>query len=111
MGPASGTGVSPARKPNACFRRSGASSRRGIIGAFGSAAAPKTSPDRRARPAWLLPCAALVFVLVSVGGITRLTRSVLSIDEWQPLIGTIPPLSQADWQELFAKYRETPEFR
>jgi cytochrome c oxidase assembly protein subunit 15 len=70
-----------------------------------------TSRNRRAVAAWLLACAALVFLLVLVGGITRLTRSGLSIVEWQPLIGAIPPLSQADWQELFAKYHETPEYR
>jgi cytochrome c oxidase assembly protein subunit 15 len=46
-----------------------------------------------------------------VGGVTRLTRSGLSIVEWQPLVGAIPPLSHADWESLFAKYRETPEFR
>ena len=70
-----------------------------------------TSRDRHAVAAWLIACAALVFLVVLVGGITRLTRSGLSIVEWQPLIGAIPPLSQADWQELFAKYRQTPEFR
>jgi heme a synthase len=70
-----------------------------------------TARDRRAVAAWLFACAAFVFLLVLVGGITRLTRSGLSIVEWQPLVGAIPPLSQADWQELFAKYRETPEFR
>jgi heme a synthase len=53
----------------------------------------------------------MVFAMVVVGGVTRLTRSGLSIVEWQPLVGTIPPLSQADWEALFAKYRETPEFR
>jgi cytochrome c oxidase assembly protein subunit 15 len=46
-----------------------------------------------------------------VGGVTRLTRSGLSIVEWQPLVGAIPPLSEAAWQELFARYRQTPEFR
>ena len=70
-----------------------------------------TDRDRRAVAAWLLLCAALVFTIVLVGGITRLTRSGLSIVEWQPLIGVLPPLSQADWEVLFAKYRETPEFR
>ena len=60
---------------------------------------------------WLLLCAALTFAIVVVGGITRLTHSGLSIVEWQPLVGSIPPLSQGDWQSLFAKYRETPEFR
>ncbi|MGH8706276.1 MAG: COX15/CtaA family protein [Burkholderiales bacterium] len=67
--------------------------------------------DRRAVAAWLLVSAALVLAMVVVGGITRLTRSGLSIVEWQPLIGALPPLSHADWEALFAKYRETPEFR
>jgi cytochrome c oxidase assembly protein subunit 15 len=70
-----------------------------------------TDSDRRRVAAWLLVCAALVFALVSVGGVTRLTRSGLSIVEWQPLIGVLPPLSDGAWQELFAKYRETPEYR
>lgn len=72
---------------------------------------PMTDCDRRAVAGWLLVCAALVFAIVLVGGITRLTRSGLSIVEWQPLVGTLPPLSQADWEALFARYRETPEFR
>jgi cytochrome c oxidase assembly protein subunit 15 len=67
--------------------------------------------DRRLVAAWLFLCAALAFAVVLVGGVTRLTRSGLSIVEWQPLIGALPPLSQADWEGLFAKYRETPEFR
>jgi heme a synthase len=70
-----------------------------------------TDRGRRIVAAWLLLCAALVFAIVVVGGITRLTRSGLSIVEWQPLIGVLPPLSPADWEALFAKYRETPEFR
>ena len=70
-----------------------------------------TRNDRRAIALWLLACAFLVFAIVLVGGITRLTRSGLSIVEWQPLIGAIPPLTQGDWELLFAKYRETPEFR
>ena len=70
-----------------------------------------TDRDRRLVAGWLLLCAALVFAIVLVGGITRLTRSGLSIVEWQPLIGALPPLSHADWEALFARYRETPEFR
>jgi len=70
-----------------------------------------TASDRRAVAVWLLLCAAMVFAIVVVGGVTRLTHSGLSIVEWQPLVGAIPPLSQADWETLFAKYRETPEFR
>src|SRR5262245_50053095 len=67
--------------------------------------------DRRNVAAWLLVCAAMVFAMVVVGGVTRLTHSGLSIVEWQPLVGTVPPLSHSDWETLFAKYRETPEFR
>ena len=70
-----------------------------------------TAADRRAVAAWLFVCAAMVFAIVVVGGVTRLTRSGLSIVEWQPLVGAIPPLSQGDWETLFAKYRSTPEFR
>jgi cytochrome c oxidase assembly protein subunit 15 len=70
-----------------------------------------TPADRRAVAAWLFLCAALVFAIVVVGGATRLTRSGLSIVEWQPLVGALPPLSAADWEALFARYRETPEFR
>ena len=49
--------------------------------------------------------------MVVVGGITRLTHSGLSIVEWQPLVGTLPPLNDAQWEETFGKYRQTPEFR
>ena len=61
--------------------------------------------------AWLLACCALVFAMVVVGGATRLTHSGLSIVEWQPFIGTIPPLTDADWAAQFEKYKLTPEFR
>ena len=53
--------------------------------------------DKRAVAAWLFVCAAFTFATVVVGGVTRLTHSGLSITEWQPLVGAIPPLSQADW--------------
>jgi heme a synthase len=60
---------------------------------------------------WLIVCCALVFAMVVLGGVTRLTHSGLSIVEWQPIAGTLPPMTDAQWQELFAKYRETPEYR
>lgn len=60
---------------------------------------------------WLLIVAALVFVMVVVGGITRLTESGLSITEWQPVSGAIPPLNAADWQRAFELYQATPEYR
>jgi len=49
--------------------------------------------------------------MVVVGGITRLTHSGLSIVEWQPIVGALPPLNDSQWEEAFAKYRESPEFR
>jgi cytochrome c oxidase assembly protein subunit 15 len=69
-----------------------------------------TEPNR-ALAAWLIACAALVFAMVVVGGVTRLTRSGLSIVEWEPILGVIPPLSEAAWQEAFEKYQRTPEYR
>ena len=59
---------------------------------------------------WLLACCALVFAMVVVGGVTRLTHSGLSIVEWQPIVGTVPPLTDRDWLELFEQYRRTPEY-
>ncbi|HEY6720809.1 MAG TPA: COX15/CtaA family protein [Burkholderiales bacterium] len=67
--------------------------------------------QHRAVATWLLACCALVFAMVVVGGVTRLTHSGLSIVEWQPVAGTLPPLGDADWQEAFQKYRQTPEYR
>lgn len=65
---------------------------------------------RRQIALWLFVCCALVFIMVVVGGVTRLTRSGLSIVEWQPIAGTLPPLNPAEWDVMFAKYRETPEY-
>jgi cytochrome c oxidase assembly protein subunit 15 len=59
----------------------------------------------------LLLVAAMVFAMVVVGGITRLTESGLSITEWKPLSGAIPPLGHADWQRAFALYQATPEYQ
>ena len=69
-----------------------------------------TSSQQRAVAWWLFACCAMVFATMVVGGVTRLTHSGLSIVEWKPLIGALPPLSHADWLELFAKYQQTPEF-
>ncbi len=60
---------------------------------------------------WLLACCALVFAMVVVGGVTRLTNSGLSIVEWQPIVGTFPPLSQNDWEVVFEKYHQTPQYK
>ena len=66
---------------------------------------------RRQVAIWLIACCALVFAMGVGGGITRLTHSGLSIVEWQPVVGTIPPLSDAQWQEVFDKYQQTPEYQ
>jgi cytochrome c oxidase assembly protein subunit 15 len=59
---------------------------------------------------WLLICCVMVFGTVVVGGVTRLTDSGLSIVEWQPLLGAIPPLTHADWLLMFEKYKQIPQF-
>ena len=59
---------------------------------------------------WLLAVAALVIIMVIVGGITRLTESGLSITEWKPVTGAVPPLSTADWESEFEKYKQIPEY-
>jgi heme a synthase len=60
---------------------------------------------------WLFICCAMIFLMVVVGGVTRLTLSGLSITEWKPVIGVVPPLSAADWAAEFAKYKAIPEYR
>jgi cytochrome c oxidase assembly protein subunit 15 len=59
---------------------------------------------------WLFAVAALIFLMVSLGGATRLTGSGLSITEWQPILGAVPPLSEAAWQEAFEKYKQIPQY-
>ena len=72
------------------------------------------SPVTTARPEtlirWLMFIAALVFAMVVVGGITRLTESGLSITEWKPITGAIPPLNEAAWASEFEKYQAIPEY-
>ncbi len=69
---------------------------------------PQTRPNAIAN--WLLAVAGLVFAMVIVGGITRLTESGLSITEWKPITGALPPLNDTQWLAEFAKYRATPEY-
>ncbi|MDE2598945.1 MAG: COX15/CtaA family protein [Rhodocyclaceae bacterium] len=59
---------------------------------------------------WLFVCCAMVFCTLVVGGVTRLTDSGLSIVEWQPLLGAIPPLTHEDWLLMFEKYKQIPQF-
>ncbi|MDQ5877280.1 MAG: heme a synthase [Pseudomonadota bacterium] len=69
------------------------------------------SAARRQIAAWLFACSAMVFAILVVGGVTRLTHSGLSIVEWQPIVGVIPPLNQVEWEETFDKYKKTPEYQ
>jgi len=68
-------------------------------------------PGLRPVAVWLLVCCAMIFAMVVIGGITRLTWSGLSITEWQPVSGIVPPLSTADWQAEFAKYQQTSQYK
>ncbi|MGH7048360.1 MAG: COX15/CtaA family protein [Stellaceae bacterium] len=75
-------------------------------------AAPLAAGDERPRvvAAWLFSCCGLILLMVMVGGITRLTLSGLSITEWNPVIGVIPPLSHAQWLAEFARYKTIPQY-
>ncbi len=61
--------------------------------------------------AWLTLVGLMVFCMIIVGGATRLTHSGLSIVEWEPLVGTIPPIDQEDWDEVFDEYKTSPEYQ
>ena len=67
--------------------------------------------DRKQITGWLIACAALVFVMVLLGGAVRLTGSGLSIVDWQPLMGSIPPLNERAWNQAFEEYRQFPEYK
>ncbi len=82
--------------------------------ALTSSLAPSDHGRRRgSRPVavWLLVVAGMIWVMVALGGATRLTGSGLSIMEWAPIMGSLPPLSQAEWQRLYDLYREIPQYR
>src|SRR3954471_14798961 len=68
-------------------------------------------PSERAIACWLLLCCAMIVAMVVIGGITRLTLSGLSITEWQPVTGIVPPLSHAAWIAEFEKYRQIPQYK
>src|SRR5580698_6990948 len=66
---------------------------------------------QRAVAIGLLVCCAMIFAMVVIGGVTRLTWSGLSITEWQPVTGIVPPLSTADWAAEFGKYQQTSQYK
>ncbi len=71
----------------------------------------ETRESRAAIVAWLRVCCAMVFAMVVLGGVTRLTESGLSMVDWRPIMGTLPPFGEAEWQDVFARYKATPEFQ
>lgn len=71
----------------------------------------ETCPKQRAVGVWLLAVAGLVFAMILVGGATRLTHSGLSIVEWEPVSGVVPPLKASDWKAEFLQYQDSPEYQ
>ena len=69
-----------------------------------------TSESQKYVAFWLFGMAILVAIMVVIGGVTRLTGSGLSMVEWRPLMGTLPPLNAAEWQRVFDLYRASPEY-
>ena len=78
-----------------------------LLGGRAAAQAGRSAPAVRL---WLFALAALIFVMVIVGGATRLTESGLSITEWKPVTGVIPPLGEAAWQAAFDSYKQIPQY-
>ena len=70
-----------------------------------------THSENKTVAIWLLICCALVYVMVVLGGVTRLTGSGLSMVDWKPVTGILPPIGDAAWLEEFASYQDSPQFR
>jgi cytochrome c oxidase assembly protein subunit 15 len=66
--------------------------------------------SRKAVGLWLLGVALVILAMITIGGLTRLTGSGLSITEWKPIMGAIPPLNQQEWLEAFRKYQQIPQY-
>lgn len=102
-------------RENSMLETGGNSAARRFV-ALAKAEAPAHSAamsEASSRPVivWLQLSAAMIFAMAVIGAITRLTESGLSMVEWRPLVGTLPPMTDADWQKMFAAYRQTPEFQ
>jgi cytochrome c oxidase assembly protein subunit 15 len=76
-----------------------------------NASLPASAFHPKAISLWLFVCCALIFAMVVLGGVTRLTGSGLSMVEWDPIFGVIPPRSDAEWQQVFAGYQQSPEYQ
>ncbi len=74
-------------------------------------AAPNFWKSRTAVGVWLLAVAVVILGMITIGGLTRLTGSGLSITEWKPIMGALPPLNDAQWADAFARYQQIPQYR
>jgi cytochrome c oxidase assembly protein subunit 15 len=70
-----------------------------------------SNPNNKAIAIWLFVCCATIFGMIILGGVTRLTGSGLSMVEWAPIMGILPPLNQTEWQETFLLYQQFPEYQ
>ena len=69
------------------------------------------SANNRQIAIWLLACCAVIFAMIILGGVTRLTGSGLSMVQWEPIMGVLPPMNQAEWEETFHLYQQFPEYQ
>jgi len=72
---------------------------------------PSRGRRQTAVAVWLLVCGAMVYAMVVLGGVTRLTESGLSMVDWRPLMGILPPLGEAEWIAVFERYKQSPEYQ
>jgi len=70
-----------------------------------------SNTDQKAIAIWLLVCCATIFAMIILGGVTRLTGSGLSMVQWEPIMGVLPPFNQAEWEETFVLYQQFPEYK
>ncbi|HSH42250.1 MAG TPA: COX15/CtaA family protein [Arenicellales bacterium] len=70
-----------------------------------------TKPGSKAVAMWLFVCCALIYAMIVLGGVTRLSQSGLSMVDWDPIMGIVPPVSEADWQSVFERYKQFPEYQ
>ena len=70
-----------------------------------------SSPHSKPLVVWLVAVAAMIFAMIVLGGVTRLTQSGLSMVDWHPVTGWLPPLEQAEWDKVFTDYRQSPEYK
>jgi cytochrome c oxidase assembly protein subunit 15 len=72
---------------------------------------PSINTNNKHIAIWLLVCCATIFAMIILGGVTRLTGSGLSMVQWEPIMGVLPPLNQAEWEETFLLYQQFPEYK